>query len=170
MFSSLVGLTGRVTAIEAEPDNAARLLHNVGLNHRENVDVHSIGVSDSHVVLPMFLNTRHNAGAHTFLVQNPHQQEDVEILSCVPLFGLLREERPAFMKLDIEGFECRVLKRYFEDAPKQLWPAFVMIEDEPQHREGDPVALLQSKGYKVLRSLNSNVLMKSEHVRTEVTM
>ena len=64
------------------------------------------------------------------------------------------------MKLDIEGFEYRVLNRYFDDVQNSQWPDYIMIEDNPSRREDDAVRLLVKNGYKIINRYDANVLLK----------
>lgn len=161
LLARLVGPDGLVTAIEAETGNAQRLRHNLDLNAMSWVEVHNLGVSDGVGVLPLLLNSTGNCGAHSFYEQRDTSAPPVQHVSCCPLFDLLGKTRkPRFMKLDIEGFECRVLKRYFEDAPRNLWPDFIMLEDNEARRESDAVSLVVDQGYKVVARYDFNVFLK----------
>lgn len=161
IFANLVGQRGRVTAIEAESANAQRLLHNLKLNSVSTVDVHNGGVSDRKESLVLLLNSTGNAGAHSFYEQSDTASPPAQNVDCSPLFDLVdRARKPRFLKLDIEGFEHRVLARYFDDAPAALWPNFMMLEDNEGRREGDAVQLAVSKGYRILGRYDSNVFLR----------
>ena len=158
IFADLVGPSGKVTAIEAERNNAGVLKHNIKINDFGWIKVRQCGVSDKEERLALLLNDDGNAGAHSFYKQiNPSEAQEVQ---CHPLFGLIDGSRkPKLMKLDIEGFEWRVLRKYFEDAPKHLWPTLIMLEDETRHREADAVSLAVSHGYSVVNRFDSNVFL-----------
>lgn len=75
-----------------------------------------------------------------------------------PLLELLHEVGVAkvdAMKIDIEGHEVPVLEAFYRDAPKELWPRWVIGEIV-----GDEGGLLRkllvSKGYRVLRETKMN--------------
>jgi FkbM family methyltransferase len=159
LFSDMVGRFGRVTAIEAEAKNAGRLAHNISINGIDWVDIQNFGVSDKDESLSLVLNDDGNAGAHTFYKQSMPEGVMVQWVECKPLFGLLEKIKPKLMKLDIEGFEWRVLRKYFEDAPESLWPEYIFLEDEPRHREGDAVSLVSCFGYRTLERFDTNVFM-----------
>lgn len=154
-------LRARVIAIEAAPRAFERLTHNIGLNpYRDCVAINQ-GVSDREEVLQLFLQEG-NSGGNSFL--RSHLSESVSV-PCKPLYHLLREQsiqRIAGMKLDIEGFEYKVLQRFFMDAPPSLYPRFLIVEQWPEEllkSTGDAVGLLLEKGYKtVLQHEGNHVL------------
>jgi FkbM family methyltransferase len=166
-LADLVGRSGKVIAIEAETENAARLRKNVQLNAFDWVEVVEGGVSDKEETLALLLNSTGNAGGHSFYEQSDTPNPPQQHISCVPLADLLpRDQAPAFMKLDIEGFEHRVLKRYFRDVPRKAWPHNIMLEDNPGRREDDAVELTTNHGYIVTNRVDTNVFLRSDTART----
>lgn len=150
--ASLVGETGRVVAIEAEPQNFRRLARHVELNDLSQVQPIHRGVSDRHEILRLGLNLTGNRSGSSFLSDNP---EGVEV-ACAPLVDILAEagvSEIAAMKLDIEGFEYRALAHFFAHAPASLYPRMLIMEffDERVELEGgNSLELAQSHGYRVL--------------------
>jgi len=158
-LSQLVGEPGKVVAIEAEQNNVNELRRNLALNTANNVEVHHCGVSDRAEILPLLLNTTGNAGGHSFFDQSHISDPQAQMVRCVPLAAIIGDRRPRFMKLDIEGYEHRVLARYFKDVPKALWPEHIMLEDNPGRREQDAVRLCVSNGYRIRRLIDYNVFL-----------
>jgi len=159
--SRRVGRTGRVLSVEAAPDTFARLLRHILLNSISNVTLLNVGVSDRTETLPLGLDTSGNRGGNSFLSRG-----DTSIdVPCRPLLDLLREqafERVDLMKLDIEGFEYRVLRRFLEDAPRDLYPHAIIIEYQPRWVEaagGDSLAVLKDCGYRIHRKGSLNYLL-----------
>ena len=160
ILASLVTKAGAVVAIEAEQHNANRLRYNLDLNSMDWVVVQQCGVSDKSEELSLVLDESGNAGAHSFIDKKRMDDSRGQSVMCAPLYSLLDKGRaPAFMKLDIEGFEYRVLRQYFEDAPMSSWPLNIMLEDAPTLREGDAVALAVAQGYRLLHRIDDNVFL-----------
>jgi hypothetical protein len=64
------------------------------------------------------------------------------------------------LKIDVEGFEDRVLTGFFREAPQALWPRAVVIEhlskNEWQH---DCIADMRARGYVETGKTRSNTLL-----------
>jgi FkbM family methyltransferase len=64
------------------------------------------------------------------------------------------------LKIDVEGYEDRVLTGFFAQAPRALWPCAVVIEhlskDEWQH---DCIADMVSRGYAIAGKTRSNTML-----------
>lgn len=161
IFADLVGPSGMVTAIEAEKKNAQRLRYNINLNNMWWVDIENFGVSDKEEILSLLLNSTGNAGGHSFYKQNDTDEPPIQKVQCRPLSDFIdREKSPKLMKLDIEGFEYRVLNRFFDDQPESKWPKFILLEDYPLRREDDAVSLCLSRGYRIIKRYDANVFMR----------
>jgi FkbM family methyltransferase len=164
-----VGPEGRVLAYEAEPANFASLKDNIALNRFESIVTPSqVGVADASTTLMLQLNLSGNSGGHSFMAP-PDDASDALEVACEPLSKLIDNAGVAridFIKLDIEGFELRVLSRFFDDVPpgSALRPTAILTEmyfgDE---RDRPLIAMLDQAGY-VLRGsdgLNSLFLKSS---------
>lgn len=163
MLASLVTSGGEVIAIEAEQRNADHLRENLALNGMDWVTVRQGGVSDKRETLSLLLNSSGNAGAHSFLEQSDTAAPPTQQIECTPLVDVIGKSRaPTFMKIDIEGFEHRVLAQYFKDAPRTSWPMYIMLEDLPDRREGDAVLLVTSRGYREIEREGHNVLLQKQ--------
>jgi len=146
-----VGPAGGVVAVEADPRTHARLVENVGLNDVANVKTFQCGVSDRAEIGRLSVDAGANRGASSFLVA---KDEEVEV-ECLPLTAILEKAGVSHvhgMKLDIEGLEFRVLRRFFEDGVDSLYPDFVLIEQKDwwvERAGGNAVELLEQHGYRM---------------------
>lgn len=157
-LSRAVGPQGRVVSIEADPENCQRLLLHLRLNTLTNVTVVDCGVADQRQTLRLGRNESGNTGGHSFL----HVLDAGVEVQCEPLLEILRArriERVAAAKIDIEGMEYRVLRRFLADAPRSLWPRAIVIEFHPYWVElsgGNVVELLLGQGYRTMGQKGDN--------------
>jgi len=69
--------------------------------------------------------------------------------------------RVTLMKIDVEGYEDRVLPPYLAEVSEERWPEAIIIEHV--HRQNwtvDCLALCQSRGYRVCAVTNNNTLLE----------
>jgi FkbM family methyltransferase len=156
------GATAQVLAFEADPTNFAELTSNIALNHLSNVRALQVGVSDADEVLKLYRNRHGNAGGHTFMAAIHDDPAAVEV-RCRPLRDLLAETGIAHvdvMKLDIEGFERRVLARFFADvsSASPLRPKHLLIELKSGPEREALVHLLERQGYRLIKQHGINGL------------
>lgn len=121
--AKLVGPSGRVVAVEPDPDNYAQLVHNVSLNGFDNVVAVMKGVSGAQGRAPLYRNTSGNRGAHTlFPAPGKNETVAVEVDTLDHLLGGYNVDKVDFLKLDIQGFEYRSLaaSRVLQQKPKVL--------------------------------------------------
>lgn len=157
-----VGRAGRVLSIEADPYTYAKLRCNLELNDLTNVEALNVGVADARQTLRLGINSSGNRGGNSFLVEDRLVGVEVE---CVPLTDILRDHDVTTVrgaKLDIEGFEYRTLRRFFEDAVPHLHPEFLILEANADFAEtagGDAVQLALEHGYKTLFTSELNQVL-----------
>lgn len=151
-----LGGKGRVLAVEANPTMQARLSYNVDLNE--------LG---GHVrLVPTALSDR--TGEVEFHISSSNLGESGLIATggtairvpCQTLPDLLRDqgiERVDGMKIDVEGMEDVILKPFFNAAPENLYPRFIIIENSAGKWRTDLFGLLAERGYRLhaQRRMNS---------------
>jgi len=134
---------GKILAIEADSDTYQMLKENLAMNtYQCSIATENIGVSDKFEELQFYKNTHGNSGANSF-----HTVQDSEpsgTLKLAPLISLLKRngiQNIDFLKIDIEGFELKVLNGFFSECLKYsntgLKPKFIMIEIEEGPRSLD---------------------------------
>ncbi|MBD1903541.1 FkbM family methyltransferase [Trichocoleus sp. DQ-A3] len=161
LASRLVGEKGKVVAIEADPYTYNKLLKNIWLNNTKNIQPLNVGISDQQEILKLGLNLTGNRGGNGFLFANSNSID----IQCYPLHEVLSQQgikQIEGAKFDIEGFEFRVLTKFFAAAACELYPKFIIIEYNPDWIEkagGNAIELLQSKGYKIYRRSSYNYIM-----------
>ena len=155
-----VGPRGLVIAVEPHPVTHGRLSFNREASNVRQVRLvaAAAGDSDGEVMIETDgdnLGASHivtgTAGKEAFRVPSLRLQAILEQAGATKVDGL---------KIDVEGFEDRVLTGFFRDAPQGLWPGAVVIEhlsrDEWQQ---DCLADMISRGYRELGRTRSNTLL-----------
>lgn len=128
--AACAGDNGRVMAIEADPENYAILTENIKLNSKQHViRARQVGAADVNVSLTFYKAPPGNCGGNNFEARGSPDRS----LQCERLSAILKQDeitKVDFMKLDIEGFETRVLKQFFLDVPSDspLRPQFLLVE------------------------------------------
>ena len=155
-----VGETGKVIAIEPHPVTHARLAFNTAASGYGQVKLvqAAAGAEDGELLIE---TDGDNLGA-SHIVAGDASGKAIRVPS-LRLRRILEEASVArvdALKIDVEGYEDRVLVPFFRQAPKTLWPRAVVIEhlskDEWQH---DCVADMLSRGYAVAGKTRSNTLL-----------
>ena len=115
---------GRVVAVEPHPGMFRRLQFNAGLNPGHALRLLQCAVGDRHGVIGIAEDSR-NLGRTRIDGAGAIQAQ------MRPLLDILRDEdiaRLDALKVDVEGFEDRVLAPFLEDAPDGLLPATIIAE------------------------------------------
>lgn len=145
----------RILAIEANPSTFQILTENVKINGFINVKPVHIGVSDDEGELSLYCNDTGNRGGDSFASGLAGRSRSIRI-PVKPLSAILADagmQGIDVMKMDIEGFEEKVLTRFFSDSPRSSWPRYICAEIShvPQ-----VAALLQDSGYTLALSAREN--------------
>jgi FkbM family methyltransferase len=140
----------RFLAIEPDLELAARLKTNIGFNPlaaRISIATCAVTETDGPVKLD---RDRINLGRNRIISAAAPPGDAAGEVSGYSLLTLLEQygiDRPAALKLDIEGHEFAVLKGFFAQAPASRWPEFIQLE---QYRRAAPTAagnLVREQGY-----------------------
>jgi len=164
LHASVLVPEGRVLSIEADPETHARLRANLERNGITNVVCVNVGVSDREEEREFYRARGHHRSGSSFV--KPSQ--DHITLRCRPLHRILVDhaiQRIRVAKFDIEGFESRVLRRFFASVEHELYPDYVMVEDIERYRpEGDlPVSrVLAQAGYTLARGFHRNFVYRRD--------
>ena len=165
--ASRLGSDGRVLAYEAEPNNFSVLAENITINGFEGiVTAQQVGVADVAGDLELRLNAQENSGAHSFLAEAPDGGAATVRVACERLAALIEQagvDRVDFMKIDVEGFELRILAQFFADVSAQspLRPRVILTEmyfgDE---RDRPLISTIEQAGYRLAGSKGLNCLFR----------
>jgi FkbM family methyltransferase len=155
------GAGASIFAIEPEPGNQRRLNFNVGANSKLPIKVFPMALSDEPGELVVELDRRDRGGSRTWKVVDA-QAEAVRV-TAQTLFALLQSERVETidaLKIDVEGFEDVVLGPFFRDAPPQMLPHLIIIEDCRGSWKADLMSIMADKGYSVVARSKLNFILQ----------
>jgi FkbM family methyltransferase len=142
----------RIVAFEPHPIHCNRLSYNVRTNALEHFTVRGVAVAAKNGVRPYYIDRESLIG----------KGASFEV-PAVTLHDGLRAERLDgidALKLDIEGYEDRVLFPFFETAPLSMWPRTIIIEHTLRHWwKNDCLRLCASIGYRPVFSGRFNTVL-----------
>jgi FkbM family methyltransferase len=155
-----VGSDGTVIAIEPHPVTHARLAFNnaaSGYGQTRLVQA-AAGPDDGELLIE---TDGDNLGA-SHIVSGQASSKAIKVPSrrLQRILDQAGVSRVDALKIDVEGFEDRVLTGFFKEAPQTLWPRAVVIEhlskNEWQH---DCIADMRARGYVETGKTRSNTLL-----------
>jgi FkbM family methyltransferase len=157
------GRDSRILAIEPVSGLLGRLQFNLA-RAREAGDVDpsiqvfmactAIGDRDGEALLSSGLDE----GSRSLLTDNGRP---VKLRRLAPLLDEHGIEQISVMKIDVEGYEDRVLPPYLAAVPEQRWPHLIIIEHA--HRRNwsvDCLADCFNRGYRVVGTSKNNTLLE----------
>ena len=143
----------RVLAIEPHPGIRRQFEYNLSLNPNCNIEIQGYAVSDqpSEVIM--------KTGPEDLGCTRIETEGDVKV-ECTTLKAIVEKadlSRIDALKVDVEGFESKVLKPYLQDAPKELWPRTIVVEIwASEYEKGDLIEFTASRGYKEVKRIGDN--------------
>jgi FkbM family methyltransferase len=148
----------RVLAFEPDPYNIAKFRKNISLNGAKNICLCEEAVGDDNCCKELMLNTGNNRGGNSFVVDQSQSCGETSTITvpCKTLFTSLIEndiQRVGIAKMDVEGYEYPILKKFFSEAPKSLYPRAIVIEAFGNNISlvgGSPIELLIRHDYELV--------------------
>lgn len=145
-----VGPGGRVLAVEPIPELVRRIRFNVDANGLANVTVAAVALGAE--TGTAVLHTDPAQLGHSTIADPRAGQEKMAVpmrtlLDLVTEQGLARIDA---LKIDVEGYEDRILLPFVGQAPRCLWPGRILMEVKWSRRwQSDCLGRLLDKGYRV---------------------
>jgi FkbM family methyltransferase len=155
-----IGGSGKVIAIEPHPVTHARLAFNRAASGHTQVSLvaAAAGAADGELTIQA---DGYNLGASR-VVEGETWGNAIKV-PALRLRHILEDAGVSHidtLKIDVEGYEDRVLIGFFKEAPPSLWPGAVVIEhlSRNEWRE-DCIADLLKRGYAETGKTRSNTLL-----------
>ena len=148
-------------SFEPHPETYAKLLYNLELNGAPTQNVLNCGLGDEVGELDLWSEVT-NAGGNSFI--KPSTSTSSHKVSVFPLLDVCLErgiEKIDILKIDIEGYEDRVLKHFFAHAPSSLLPKILVIETaHSSDWQVDLLELFASSGYVPIYATKMNTIFR----------
>jgi FkbM family methyltransferase len=160
VLASQVGADGKVIAIEPHPVMHARLAFNRAASNFAQVRLvaAAAGPADGELLIE---TDGDNLGA-SHVVSGAPAANAIKVPS-LRLSRILDEAAVAkldALKIDVEGFEDRVLTGFFKETPQTLWPRAVVIEHLSRKSwQDDCINDMLARGYAEAGRTRSNTLL-----------
>jgi FkbM family methyltransferase len=160
-----VGATGKVIAIEPHPVTHARLAFNNAASGTAQVKLVAAAAGPADGELMIETDGDNLGASHIVSGQALSEKASGKAIK-VPSLRLQRILEQAdvsqvdALKIDVEGFEDRVLTGFFREAPPSLWPRAVVIEHLSKNEWlEDCIADMRARGYGESARTRSNTLL-----------
>jgi FkbM family methyltransferase len=159
-LASAVGERGMVIAIEPHPVIHGRLAFNRAASGFAQVRLVAAAAGDCDGEV-MIETDGGNLGASHVVISKA--SSDAFKVPCFTLQRILSDAGATgidALKIDVEGFEDRVLTDFFARAPEALWPRAVVIEHLSRDEwQTDCIADMIARGYRESGRTRSNTLL-----------
>jgi FkbM family methyltransferase len=155
-----VGANGKVIAIEPHPVTHARLAFNRAASGYGWVTLVAAAAGPAEGELLIETDGDNLGASH---VVSGHASEKAIRVPSLRLQRILDDAGIAqvdALKIDVEGFEDRVLTGFFREAPPSQWPRAVVIEHLSREEwHDDCIADMRARGYAEAGRTRSNTLL-----------
>jgi FkbM family methyltransferase len=151
---------GKVIAIEPHPITHARLAFNRAASGFAQVHLVAAAAGPSDGELMIETDGDNLGASHIVSGERPGNAIKVPSLRLQRILGDAGADHVDALKIDVEGFEDRVLTGFFKEAPQGLWPRAVVIEHLSQNEwQDDCIADMRARGYAETGRTRSNTML-----------
>lgn len=159
-----IGPRGRAIAIEPNPQTFRRLTAHLALNGADNATARCVAIAPERGSARLWLNAGSNIGQSSLIAAGAGRPEISVDVPALPLHDLIAEEaveRVTALKVDVEGYEDRVILPLLEAGDRSLLPTIVQVETV--HRDlwrTDCITALKAAGYHTVLTTPENEILK----------
>jgi FkbM family methyltransferase len=155
-----VGAGGKVIAVEPHPVTHARLAFNRGASDFAQVVLVAAAAGPSDGELMIETDGDNLGASHIVSGDRTGSAIKVPSLRLQRILGDAGVTHVDALKIDVEGFEDRVLTGFFRETSTSLWPRAVVIEHLSRGEwQADCIADMLSRGYTETGKTRSNTLL-----------
>jgi FkbM family methyltransferase len=154
--AALVGSEGKVLSIEPNPMVLDRLRFNAGLNgFGSRVITEQAAVSDASGAFDLVLDDS-NLGGSSLVAARSDRKITVQCHRLMDVLSRHGMTRIAALKIDIEGAEDKALIPFLRDAPPEMLPRHIILENSVWQQ--DLKGALTKAGYRLAETTRMNMI------------
>jgi FkbM family methyltransferase len=155
-----VGANGKVIAIEPHPITHARLAFNRAASSYTQVTLMAAAAGSFDGELMIETDGDNLGACHIVSGKLLDNAIKVPSLRLQRILDDAAVDHVDALKIDVEGYEDRVLTGFFGQAPPSLWPRAVVIEHLSRNQwQDDCIADMRARGYAETGKTRSNTLL-----------
>jgi FkbM family methyltransferase len=176
-MAKLTGSTGKVFAFEPDSTNYKTASLHFKLNNTTNIQIFNTGLGDEKRQALQYNVNEFNRGMMRILPPEEAVEgaatTEVQVDTLDNIFQNNQVSAPHLMKIDVEGFEFRVLKGARQTILKYKPTLFIELDDrnlrEQQSSASELVGYLEGLGYMIKNAADNQVLTsKSEFANCHI--
>jgi len=162
--ASHLGAGGRVISFEPNPSAYQRLSKNVALNEASvlaDISLLQLGVSAKDETVELYLDDG-NLGSSSLVMESAKKTR----IECKPLLSVLESldiHKIHGLKIDIEGAEDIALTPFLQEAPADMLPLWIVIENSDHLWGSDLTTLILNTGYRLRHKSRMNSVYEYAH-------
>ena len=162
--SILCGAEGAHSRHRAGAGKHSPMDFNVCANPGVPITIIPKALSDEAGVVAVELDRRDRGGTRTMKIDQAQPPAETVRVPSQTLSDVLAGEgvdAVDALKIDVEGLEDVILAPFFRDAPPQLWPRLLIIEDLRPSWKVDLMSVMQGCGYELVAlSRHKNLMLR----------
>ncbi|MCC7051503.1 MAG: FkbM family methyltransferase [Bacteroidia bacterium] len=167
-FANKVGENGRVYGFEPDKINYQVCLKNISLNKFKNIDVSNIGLGETNDTFILAVDTPTNRGGNRIVIKKPLNKESIKIdVQKLDDWILSKNiDRINLIKIDVEGFDLKVLKGGVETIKKFKPILFIELDDNNLKTVDDSaknlVEFMENLNYNIINAENNQPVFSNQ--------
>jgi FkbM family methyltransferase len=155
-----VDARGMVIAVEPHPVIHARLAFNRAASGYTQVRLVAAAAGEADGEVMIETDSGNLGASHVVTGKDSASAFKVPSLTLQHILSDAGAAKVDALKIDVEGFEDRVLTGFFAQAPQALWPRAVVIEHLSREEwQQDCIADMTARGYRDVGRTRSNTLL-----------
>jgi FkbM family methyltransferase len=149
----------KVYAFEPNPEAFSRLTFNHSLNDVPNLTLINAALGDERSKKKLFVAG--NIGGGSVHKKNGGREIEIDMMTINEFYKEESIDHRTVIKIDVEGYEDRVIMPLFENIERNLWPILVIVEHIGRHLwQRDCIEFMLQHGYELVHADKSDSILQ----------